>query len=67
MCNDMGGAREFNAKKNVNWRKTNKCDFTHVWNLRNKMSKVKKKEGGKSETKRAKGKRERERDQETDS
>ena len=51
MCNDMDGAREYNAKLNKSVRERQiPYEFIHMWNLRNKTNE-----------------RERERNQETDS
>jgi len=55
-CNDMDGAREYNAKQNNLVRERQiPYDFTHMWNSRNKTIEQRGK------------KRERERNQETDS
>ena len=44
ICNNMGGSREYNAKWNKSVRERQiPCDFTHMWNLRNKTNEERKK------------------------
>ena len=44
MCSDVDGAREYNAKQNKSVRERQiPYDFTHLWNLRNKTNKQRKK------------------------
>ena len=43
ICNNMDGAREYNAKKYVRERQV-PYDFIHMWNLRSKTNEQKKKE-----------------------
>ena len=48
ICNDMDGAREYNAKWNKSVRERQiPYDFTHMWNLRNKTNEQREKERGK--------------------
>ena len=45
ICNDVEGARMYYAKWNMSIRERQIYDFTHMWNLRNKMYEHRGREG----------------------